>query len=167
MPPIIRAVSRNTEQSSEPDPAFGPPPGKRVLGLDVGTKRIGIAVSDELRLLARGLNTLQRQSKRVDLEKLADIIQEYGIAEIVVGHPLRLGGETSAQTDKVTAFAAELRDRIGLPVHLWDERLTSAEANRVLRDAEVSTHKRARAVDRIAAILILQSFMEARRSGYR
>ena len=137
-----------------------------MLGLDVGTKRIGIAVSDELRLLARGLNTLQRQSKRVDLEKLADIIQEYGIAEIVVGHPLRLGGETSAQTDKVTAFAAELRDRFGLPVHLWDERLTSVEAAEVLgrKKRSVKKHiaeRKSGAVDRVAAVVILQGFLDA------
>ena len=141
-----------------------------MLGLDVGTKRIGIAVSDELRLLARGLNTLQRQSKRVDLEKLADIIQEYGIAEIVVGHPLRLGGETSAQTDKVTAFAAELRDRFGLPVHLWDERLTSVEAAEVLgrRKRSVKQHiaeRKSGAVDRVAAVVILQGYLDGERDG--
>ena len=124
-----------------------------------------MAVSDELRLLARGLPTLQRRSKRVDLETIGALLKEHEVAEIVVGHPLRLGGETSAQTDKVTGLVEELRGRFGLPVHLWDERLTSVAAEELLdkKNRSVKQHIKERksgAVDRLAAVLILQSYLD-------
>ena len=102
----------------------------RVLALDVGTRRIGIAVSDELGITAQGLPTLERQNKRADLAALGKVTQEYGIAEIVVGMPLRMSGEEGTQAEKVRALAAEIERRCGVPVTFWDERLTSAEANR-------------------------------------
>jgi putative holliday junction resolvase len=141
----------------------------RVLGLDVGSRRIGIAVSDPLGITAQGLETLQRRNKRSDLAALERTIREYAITQIVVGLPLRMSGAEGTQSDKMQAFAEDLRKRFRLPVHLWDERLTSAEANRLLRETELSIEKRAKAVDRMAAILILQSWMESRRSasGYR
>jgi putative holliday junction resolvase len=132
------------------------------MGLDFGTKRIGIAVSDPLGITAQGLDTLERRNKKFDFQWLRRVIRDYGVAEIVVGLPRRLSGADSAQTEKAVAFAEELRERFQLPVHMWDERLTSAEANRVLREAELSIEKRAAAVDRMAAVLILQSFMDAR-----
>lgn len=158
MPPIIRAVSGNSEHA---DVAFK---GTRVLALDVGNKRIGVAISDELRVLARGLPTLERKSKRVDLEKIGAMAQEYGIGEIVVGHPARLGGEESAQTKKVAAFAEELRQRVSVPVRLWDERLTSVEAEDRLEQPRTVKKKiqqrRSGAVDKMAAVLILQSYLD-------
>jgi putative Holliday junction resolvase len=84
------------------------------------------------------------------------------VKEIVLGNPLRMSGQEGTQSKKVAEFAEELRRRFQLPVHLWDERLTSAEANRLLRENEVSTKRRAQAVDRMAAVLILQSFMQSR-----
>jgi putative holliday junction resolvase len=134
----------------------------RVLGLDVGSKRIGVAVSDPLGITAQGLETIQRKNKRVDFESLGALIRKYEVAEIVVGFPLRLSGAEGTQSEKMKQFAEELRKNFSLPVHLWDERLTSSEANRVLRDAELSIKKRGEAVDRMAAVLILQSWMEAR-----
>jgi putative holliday junction resolvase len=134
----------------------------RILGLDVGSRRIGIAVSDPLGITAQGLETLQRRNKRTDLAALERVIQEYAVKEIVVGLPLRMSGAEGTQSDKMQVFAAELRKRFGLPVHMWDERLTSAEANRLLRETELSIEKRAKAVDRMAAILILQGWMESR-----
>jgi len=136
----------------------GPP---RLLGLDVGHKRIGMAVSDPLGITAQGIETLQRRNKRTDFQQLAKVIRNYHVSGIVVGLPLRLSGSASAQTEKVTAFAEELRTRFQLPVHLWDERLTSVEANRLMRDADASIEQRAASVDRMAATLILQSFMDA------
>ncbi len=121
-----------------------------------------MAVSDLLGITAQGIETLQRRNKRTDFQQLARVIRNYNISEIVVGLPLRLSGSESAQTEKVTTFAEEVRSRFGLPVHLWDERLTSVEANRLMRDAELSIEKRAASVDRMAATLILQSFMDAR-----
>ena len=136
----------------------------RVLGLDVGSRRIGIAISDPLGFTAQGLPTLQRQNKRLDFEHLAKVVSDYQISEIVVGYPLRLSGMEGIQSEKMQLFAEELRRKFGLPVHLWDERLTSAEANRLLRENEVSLKKRTQAVDRMAAVLILQSFMQSRSS---
>jgi putative Holliday junction resolvase len=134
----------------------------RVLALDVGSKTIGQAVSDPLGITAQGLETIRRKNKRVDFEQLARTIAEYGVGEIVVGYPLHMSGVAGTQSLKMKEFAEELRLRFGLPVHLWDERLTSAEANRLLREAELSIRRRAQVVDKLAAVLILQSFMEAR-----
>ena len=142
-------------------------PVGRVLGLDVGSRRIGVAVSDPLGITAQGLETLQRTTKRRDFEYLQRVIQEYDVREIVVGLPLRMSGAEGIQSDKMQVFAEELRKRFRLPVHLWDERLTSVEANRLLREADLSIEKRGKAVDRMAAILILQGWMESRRSGFR
>jgi putative pre-16S rRNA nuclease len=139
---------------------------KRVLGLDVGSKTIGMAVSDPLGITAQGLQTYRRQNKRQDLEALRTVIQDYQVAEIVVGYPLRMSGATGTQSEKMAVFAEELRKKFQIPVHLWDERLTSAEANRVLRDSEMSIQRRGEVVDRLAAVLILQSWMEARRNRF-
>src|ERR1700688_3619834 len=136
----------------------------RVLGLDVGSRRIGIAVSDPLGITAQGLDTLQRRNKRSDLAALEVVIRQYAVREIVVGLPLRMSGAEGIQSDKMQVFAEDLRKRFHLPVHLWDERLTSAEANRLLRETELSIEKRAKAVDRMAAILILQGWMEGKES---
>jgi putative Holliday junction resolvase len=134
----------------------------RILGLDVGARRIGIAVSDPLGITAQGLDTLQRRNKRADFEQLGRVIREYLVQEIVVGLPLRMSGAEGIQAEKMQSFAEELRKRFRLPVHLWDERLTSAEANRLLRETELSIEKRGKAVDRMAAVLILQGWMERR-----
>jgi putative Holliday junction resolvase len=137
----------------------------RVLGLDVGSKTIGIAISDPLGITAQGLETIRRKNKRLDFEQLAQLVGRYEVSEIVVGYPLRLSGAEGTQSEKMQLFADELRKKFGLPVHLWDERLTSSQANRVLREAELSIKKRGAAVDRMAAVLILQNWMEARRQA--
>jgi putative Holliday junction resolvase len=128
----------------------------------VGSRRIGIAVSDPLGITAQGLETLQRRNKRQDFAALDRIVREYVVRQIVVGFPLRMSGAEGTQSDKMQVFAEDLRKRFRLPVHLWDERLTSAEANRLLRATELSIEKRAKAVDRMAAMLILQGWMESR-----
>jgi putative holliday junction resolvase len=135
----------------------------RILGLDVGTRRIGVAISDPLGITAQGLETLQRSNKRRDFAALENLIRQYDVREIVVGLPLRMSGAEGVQSGKMQAFAEELRNRFQLPVHLWDERLTSAEANRLLRETDLSIEKRAKAVDRMAAMLILQGWMESRK----
>ncbi len=137
----------------------------RILGLDVGSKTIGLAVSDPLGITAQGLETIRRKNKRTDFAQLAKVIQDYSVVEIVVGYPLRLSGAEGTQSEKMQYFAEELCKRFALPVHLWDERLTSSQANRLLRESEVSIKKRGQAVDRMAAMLILQSWMEARESA--
>jgi putative holliday junction resolvase len=135
---------------------------KRILAIDYGSRRMGLAVSDALGITAQGLETLQRKNRRSDFARLERVIRENQVQEIVLGYPLRMSGEEGTQSQKVSEFAEELRRKFELPVHLWDERLTSAEANRLLREADLSIQRRAQAVDRMAATLILQSFMQAR-----
>ncbi len=137
---------------------------RRILALDFGSKTIGLAVTDELGLTAQGLPTLRRTNKRNDFDHLRRTIKQYGVGELVMGLPLRLSGDTGIQSDKVEVFAEELRKRFKLPVSLFDERLTSVEANRVLRESEMSIRRRAEVVDQLAAVLILQAFLEFRRS---
>ena len=136
---------------------------RRILALDFGLRNIGFAVSDELELTAQGLPTYRRSNKKNDLEHIRRLIRQYGVAEIVMGLPLRMSGAEGLQAEKVQEFAAELRRKFKLPVHLFDERLTSVEANRVLRETEMSIRRRAEVVDRLAAVLILQSFLEFRK----
>ena len=148
----------NPQEDRDPDQ----PP--RILALDFGSKTIGLAVSDELGLTAQGLPTLRRSNKRNDLDHLRRVIRQYGVSELVMGLPLRMSGAEGIQSERVQAFAEELRRRFKLPVHLFDERLTSVEANRVLRETEMSIRRRAEVVDQLAAVLILQSFMEFRKA---
>ena len=135
------------------------------MGLDVGTKRIGLAISDPLGITAQGLETLQRRNKRVDFEALGNVIRKFEVAEIVVGYPLRMSGAEGAGADKMQRFAEEMQQRFHLPVHLWDERLTSAQANRLLRETSMSIKRRGEVVDQMAAVLILQSWMDAQQSA--
>ena len=131
----------------------------------MGSKTIGVAVSDPLGITAQGLETIRRQNKRMDFERLEKVIQKYEIAEIVIGYPLRLSGAEGTQAEKMQSFARTIQERFHLPVHLWDERLTSAQASRVLRDSEMSIKRRGEVVDRLAAVLILQSWMDYRAAG--
>ena len=137
------------------------PESGRVLALDVGSKRIGVAITDLLGITAQGLETIHRQNKRKDMETLGRLLKDYEVREVVVGLPLRLSGAEGTQSEKMRRFASDLESHFGVTVHLWDERWTSTEANRLLRETELSIQKRGRAVDRMAAILILQSWMEA------
>ena len=130
--------------------------------MDVGSRRIGLAISDLLGITAQGLDTLHRQNKRADFAHLERVIREYDVTEIVIGLPLRMSGAEGIQAEKMQAFAEEIRRRFKLPVHLWDERLTSAQANRLLRETEMSIKRRGAVVDQMAAVLILQSWMDAR-----
>jgi putative Holliday junction resolvase len=137
-------------------------PSGRTMALDVGSRTIGLAVTDPLGFTAQGLITIRRKNKRTDLAALAEVIANYGVVELVVGLPLRMSGAEGRQSEKMREFVAVLQQRFTLPIHLWDERLTSVEANRVLRETEMSIKKRAAVVDQLAAVLILQNWMEAR-----
>ena len=121
---------------------------------------MGLAVSDALGMTAQGLPTLQRTRIADDLEHLRALVEEYSVARVLVGNPVgHRGGETS-MSQHAAEFAEKLRKRLPCPVDLWDERLTSVEANRTLREAGMSQGKRQRAVDRVAAVLILQSYLD-------
>ena len=137
----------------------------RILALDLGSKTIGLAVSDPLGITAQGLPTLRRKNKRTDLAALAAILQKYDVKEVVLGNPLHMSGGETARSRTTAEFAEQLRRQFALPVHLWDERLTTAQASRVLRESQMSILRRGEVVDRLAAVLILQAFLEARLSS--
>ena len=137
---------------------------RRILALDVGSKRIGIAISDALGITAQPLPTHDRTSKRKDFAWLAALVKKHEVAEIVVGNPLRMSGEAGTQAVKIAAFVEDLRRHVTVPIHLWDERLTSAEAHRLLDESRLTRMERKGKVDQMAAGLILQTFLEARRS---
>jgi putative Holliday junction resolvase len=133
----------------------------RYLALDIGSKRIGIAVSDELGLTAQPVLTLERRrSPREDLRSIARLCRRYAVAGIVVGNPVKLDGQPSRQTEKVQSFAAELGELSGLPIHLWDERLTTHEAHQLLYESGHARQEHSKVVDQVAATLILQSFLD-------
>ena len=135
----------------------------RFLGLDIGSRRIGVAVSDELGLTAQPVLTLERRSsRREDLRSLARLCRRFGVVDIVVGNPVHLSGESSPQAAKIQAFAAELGTLTGLPIHLWDERLTTREAHQILYEAGHARQQHRKVVDQVAATLILQSFLDHR-----
>ena len=153
VPPGLKLVPMDIDSQSD-KPA-------RLLGLDVGTRRIGVAVSDELGLTAQPVLTLERKrNRRDDLRSLGRLARKFNVAGIVVGNPIRLSGEESAQTIKTQAFADELGELTGLPVHLWDERLTTHEAHQILYQAGHARQQHRRVVDQVAATLILQSFLD-------
>ena len=136
----------------------------RYLGLDVGSKRIGVAVSDELGLTAQPVMTLVRKrNPKDDLRSLARLCRKYGCAGIVVGNPLHLSGELSEQAVKTQRFANELELMAALPLYLWDERLTTREAHEILYRAGKSREEHGPLVDQVASTLILQSFLDAGR----
>jgi putative holliday junction resolvase len=141
-------------------------PAIRYLALDVGSRRIGVAVSNELGLTAQPVLTLVRKSsRREDLRSLARLARKFAVAGIVVGDPVRLDGSETPQTAKVHAFAAELGELTGLPIHLWDERLTTHEAHRILYEAGHKRQEHGRIVDQVAATLILQSFLDEKQGS--
>lgn len=147
------------EKDLETQPRY---PQPRYLGLDVGNRRIGVAVSDELGLTAQPVLTLERKrSMREDLRSLERLARRFGVVGIVVGNPVHLSGEVSPQAAKTQTFAAALGELSGLPIHLWDERLTTREAHQILYEAGHARQEHRRVVDQVAATLILQSFLEA------
>ena len=135
------------------------------MALDVGKRRIGLAVSDELGWTAQGLETLERTRIRDDLGRLKEVADRWSIETLLVGQPLHMSGEQSRQSEYTREFAARLQEHLKLPVIFWDERLTSMEAERVLRESGASLEKRKQAVDRIAAVLLLESYLEYRGAG--
>ncbi len=136
----------------------------RILGLDVGSKTIGVAVSDELGWTAQGLKTIKidEESNEWGLDDLEEIIREYNVEKIVVGLPKNMNGTIGPRGEVSLQFAEMIKERFSLPVDLWDERLTTMAAERILLKADVSRKKRKKVVDKIAAALILQSYLDAR-----
>lgn len=139
----------------------------RIMGLDVGDRRIGVAVSDALGLTAQPVLTLVRTNRRQDLKSLQRLIRRHNCSAIVVGNPLYMSGDQSPQAAKAQAFAEMLRKETGLPVHLWDERLTTTEAHRHLHTAGRPGSEHKAVVDQVAAVLILESYLAAEKAAGR
>jgi putative Holliday junction resolvase len=133
----------------------------RILALDLGKKRIGMALSDPLGITAQGLPTLQRTTIREDLAALESLTREHQVKLILMGHPLHMSGRESSQSAYTREFAERLAGRTGLEVRLWDERLTTVEAERVLKQSGISIEKRAKAVDRLSAVILLGSYLDS------
>ena len=132
----------------------------RILALDLGRRRIGLAISDELGITAQGIETLQRKNIRTDLAALARIVHEKAVDKILVGHPLHMSGDAGVQADAAREFSERVSRYTGKPALLWDERLTTVEASRALRESGISIDKRARAIDRLSAVILLQSYLD-------
>lgn len=134
----------------------------RILGLDVGEQRIGVALSDPLGWTAQGLCTLERsQEEEKDVNRLNQIIKEYEVEKVVVGLPKNMNGSLGPQAQKVQDFAQKLEAVCGVAVIFWDERLSTVLAERTLLDADVSRKKRKRVIDKMAAVVILQSYLDS------
>ena len=131
----------------------------RILGLDVGDARIGVSISDELCIAAHGLCTIHRKSKKNDIRAIQQIINEYDVEKIVIGLPKMLNGEIGIQAQKVQKFIVAIR-KLNIPIVTWDERLTTAEAHRILHETNASRKKRKKVIDQLAAVLILEGYLD-------
>ncbi len=137
----------------------------RILGLDLGTKRIGVAVSDELLFTAQGMETIYRKDLPSDLNKLKSVISQNNIEEIVVGLPLNMNGTHGPKADEVVRFVESLSKVTSVPIRTQDERLTTVQANRALLEADMSRSKRKMLADKLAAQFILQAYLDSRKKG--
>ncbi|MDQ0090056.1 putative Holliday junction resolvase [Paenibacillus anaericanus] len=134
----------------------------KLMGLDYGDRRIGVAVSDDLGWTAQGVEVIDRQRESSELQRIAKLVEQYAVEEIVVGLPKNMNGTIGPRGEICMVFAEELRAELNLPVHLWDERLTTVSAQRTLIEADVSRKKRKGVVDKVAAVLILQNYMDSK-----
>jgi putative holliday junction resolvase len=136
----------------------------RVLGLDVGSKTIGVAISDEMGWTAQGIETIQINEERkiFGLDRLKEIVEEYQVDSFVIGFPKNMNGTIGPRGEASQSFAQMLNDHFGLPTVLWDERLSTMAAERVLISADVSRKKRKKVIDKMAAVMILQSYLDSK-----
>lgn len=133
---------------------------EKLLGLDVSDSKIGIALSDSLGYTAQGVMTLRRHSLTTDIRFIEKFVRENSVREVVVGLPLKMNGMRSSQTDKILAFRDALKQRLNVPVRTWDERLTTVQAVKILKHGHVRHKKRAPIVDQVAAVIILQGYLD-------
>ncbi len=135
----------------------------RSMSLDLGSRTIGIAVSDLTGMIANGVETIRRTSPERDFQRLAELIGEWDVEELVLGYPKNMNGTLGERAQLTEAFAEELRQRFpGIPVVLWDERLSTVAAERVLIDADLKRKKRRKVIDMMAAVVILQNYLDSK-----
>jgi putative Holliday junction resolvase len=137
----------------------------RVLGLDLGTKTIGIALSDEVGITAQPVKTLRRKGTKADIEELLEFMDSNDVNTIVVGLPVNMNGTMGTRSEEVLVFVERLKGYTDLPVVMWDERLSTVAVTRVLIEGDMSRKKRKRVVDKMAAAYILQGYLDSRRPG--
>lgn len=137
----------------------------RILGLDLGDKRIGVALSDPLGWTAQGLSVLRSTGVRGDIRKIKELVTQHEVSKVVVGLPLNMDGSAGPRAEKARVFARRLGQVLELPVELWDERLTTVEAERLLIQADMRRAGRRQVIDKMAAVLILQNYLDAADSG--
>lgn len=135
----------------------------KILGIDFGKRRIGLALSDDYGWSAQGLTTITRINTETDLSRLKEIIALYQVEEVVVGLPRHLNGTLGTQAEEVMSFVNQLHKNFNLPVVTWDERLSSVAAEKILLEADVSRKKRKKVIDKLAAAIFLQSYLESKR----
>jgi putative Holliday junction resolvase len=135
----------------------------RIMGLDIGTRTIGIAISDELGMTAQGIKTLRRKSTEEDFKEISAIIRQFEIEKIIVGLPKNMDGTLGRQAEKVLKWIEALKYKVETPVATWDERLSTVGASRVLLEADLSRRKRKTVIDKLAAVLILQGYLDQSR----
>ena len=134
----------------------------RILGLDIGSKRIGVAISDALDITAQGVATLENDKNII--EGLKDIVRKKDVKEIVVGLPLNMDGSCGPQAKDAISFADTLKKELNVSIKLWDERMSTMEVERIMIEADVSRRKRKKKVDKLAAQVILQSYLNAQKT---
>jgi len=134
----------------------------KILGLDYGDARIGVAISDELGWTAQGLEVIERRKEGAELKRITELVSQYEVEEVVVGLPKNMNGTIGPRGEICKAFAEQLHEMLQIPVHLWDERLTTVSAHRTLIEADVSRKKRKGVVDKMAASLILQNYLDSK-----
>lgn len=132
----------------------------RIMGVDLGEKRIGISISDELLTIAQGLCFIEKKSDKEDIRAISEIAEKHSVKEIVVGRPLNMDGSTGQMAEKAQVFAEKLQNALGIEVGLWDERLSTVEAEKILIKGGVRRKGRRKVVDQISASLILQGYID-------
>ncbi|MBU5350299.1 Holliday junction resolvase RuvX [Paenibacillus sp. FSL W7-1279] len=136
---------------------------KKIMGLDYGDRRIGVAISDAFGWTAQGVEVIERRRDEGELDRIAALVKDNEVGEIVVGLPKNMNGTIGPRGEICMEFASTLRESLSLPVHLWDERLSTVSAERTLLEADVSRKKRKQVVDKMAASLILQNYLDSKR----
>ena len=137
----------------------------RILGIDFGDRKIGLAISDMLGITAQPLLSYRRRNKKEDARFFKRVAAEYDIQEVIVGLPLRMDGSSGTRAEKTRDFAGWLERVLNLPVHLWDERLTTKQADKILREQKLRPKAKKAIEDQISAVIILSTYLESRRTG--
>jgi putative Holliday junction resolvase len=161
-PPLLIDTAWHGTYTFNPDNSERKVQRVRFLGLDVGSVRIGVAMSDETGLIAQGLTTLERIGWKKDLRRIVDLIRTHGVEMVVVGNPLNLDGSTGAQAEIIQDFVLRLKEASPIEVRLWDERLSSVSAERVLIEGGMQRGRRKPLIDKLAAVIFLQNFLDHR-----